>query len=424
MGANAWKAYSGSVYPRIPKETTQVTLQLMKKGNAFEISQRELFEKYPGVYFNFLCRDLAVLQILENGTRIRQGLVSNIAGVAGNLLETPLASTVIPTPSNRKRMRELTSSIRNRRSASRNRTERRREETYRNWFRLFNALESSIAYTTSYLLELLSNVPQSQINFQESRTFYSLLHIATIRNKLELVDELLRRGANPNIYDDRGQGPLLFAAVLSSPVITEKLLLAGADPTAKTLAKQESPLFFINSIGALELLVSHGANINDIDIDGNTVLNVLISTSNDPMKPEYVKKMLELGADITIANKDGYTPFLSAIRADNIQVLDILFDMFDTRLFTINPEALTVALNSNVEHAALWLVSKEFPVPSVTTLVRVAREKGFKDLVNIFRSRTNGNGNRTRTNRNRANGNGNRNRNRTVKKPRQTLTIK
>jgi len=404
-GADAWKAYSGSVYPRIPKETTQDTIELLTQHKLFKTSQYDLFNKYPGVYFNFLCRDvresLYARTFMENlaGTQVNPDMLNTI-GAVGNWLTSPMASTTNAGTKNS--IKGYTDTVRDRRSRSRNRTERRREEAYRAWYSLYNALESNIPYPTAYLLELLSAVPQHQINFQDPRMFFTLLHMAVDHEKYAIVDELLRRGANPNTNNHVGMGPLHSAAALHSPILTEKLLLAGADPTIKDLA-HHSPLFYVRSTKSLELLVSRGANINETDNIGNTPLNEIIAHSKYKLESDFIKKMIELGADITIANKEGFTPFLTAIKREDIPSLNVLFDIFNTWLFDSNPDALTVAFNYKAEASALWLVSKEFPIPSLTQLARFARERGFKELLSAIvgdkpnRNRTNRtNGQQTR----------------------------
>jgi len=59
------------------------------------------------------------------------------------------------------------------------------------------------------------------------------LHLAALQSKLDLMDHLLKQGADPNYRDDNGVAALHLAANGPSPAGVEKLLAAGADVNAR-----------------------------------------------------------------------------------------------------------------------------------------------------------------------------------------------
>jgi uncharacterized protein len=60
----------------------------------------------------------------------------------------------------------------------------------------------------------------------------SLLMLAAYHGHADLVDSLLRRGADPDRANDRGQTPLAGAVFAAGGDVVRALLAAGADPHA------------------------------------------------------------------------------------------------------------------------------------------------------------------------------------------------
>lgn len=104
--------------------------------------------------------------------------------------------------------------------------------------------------------------------------------LAAIRDEnIEVIDVLLKNGADPNFSDKQGWYPLHFA--------TQK-----------------------QNMEMVKLLVKHGAHIDQQDGKfGKTPLSVAISKTKGR---EFIDYFLELGADITIPNKVGVTPEAAA----------------------------------------------------------------------------------------------------------------
>ncbi len=105
-----------------------------------------------------------------------------------------------------------------------------------------------------------------------SPLFYAMQH-----NQTNIVAYLLEKGADTKIINNKGQTALTFSAS-GEPEIVELLLKNGADPNEMN-ANHETPLivFVKNSDMAdtAEILINHGARVDIRDKDGKTALDIV-----------------------------------------------------------------------------------------------------------------------------------------------------
>jgi ankyrin repeat protein len=160
----------------------------------------------------------------------------------------------------------------------------------------------------------------------------------------DLVQQLLARGANANARAARGQTPLMWAAAQKHSAVVSVLIAHGADVHARSDSWSQieavsphghpghnraipygrnTPLMFAARVGDLDsakLLVGAGANVNDEDARG---VSVVVLAAHSGFR-DLVEFLLEKGADPN-ASRAGFTALHAAImRRDEALVRTLL----------------------------------------------------------------------------------------------------
>jgi uncharacterized protein len=149
---------------------------------------------------------------------------------------------------------------------------------------------------------------------------------------LDIVKDLLQRGANPNAtiakrlwfrsfandetwFDVEGSTPFLRAALASDLAAMQLLVEHGADPNLATKS-DDTPLMAAAGIGwaaywtsnaptarldAVKYCLDHGAKVNAKDVKGYTALHGAAFRGDN----ETVKYLISVGADVRATAKDG-----------------------------------------------------------------------------------------------------------------------
>jgi ankyrin repeat protein len=129
---------------------------------------------------------------------------------------------------------------------------------------------------------------QRKSDLQRNNRDGTPLHLALKHRKIEMVEFLLDRGASVHMVDESGNPPLLTAICQMKS------------------SKEGSYLSQPGSYRIVELLLSHGADVNYQGIDGETPLHGLLQ--HNPTPRWLLAKMLNLGADPNVLNRDGLSP--------------------------------------------------------------------------------------------------------------------
>jgi len=151
---------------------------------------------------------------------------------------------------------------------------------------------------------------------------YTRLAMAAFNNSRELVENLLKGGANIRAKNKDDMGALMWAAQKGYLEIVKILIAAGADVRAKTNVHNTAlTLATINGYDEIvKLLVEAGSDVNAADVDGNVVLMAAVQKCD----ASTVKLLLEKGANLHVGQKAGKTILSNAIlsgRADNVKML-------------------------------------------------------------------------------------------------------
>lgn len=110
----------------------------------------------------------------------------------------------------------------------------------------------------------------------------------------EMVDLLLRYGADPNIPNSKGQYPIHFIEPYNDPKVLQSILKS---------------------------LIDARADINAQDAAGNTIIHLLVNKRNVDVLREVFIKYVDL-INFNVANKDGMTPEMIAHEPDKSDILD------------------------------------------------------------------------------------------------------
>lgn len=172
----------------------------------------------------------------------------------------------------------------------------------------------------------------------------TVLMAAARSGNANVVEQLLARGANANAHAARGQTALMWAVAQRHPDVVKVLLAHGADVHARSETWSQvmavsphghpdynraipfgrtTPLMFAARSGDLasaKLLVTAGANVNDVDAWGVSVVAMAAHSGFT----DLVEFLLDKGADVN-ASGAGFAPLHAAImRRDETLVRTLL----------------------------------------------------------------------------------------------------
>lgn len=181
---------------------------------------------------------------------------------------------------------------------------------------------------------------------QPARCFLPI-HLAAGEGRLEILKDLIARGADVDGRDDRGRTPIMWACrpishsrVHEGNIQCIQLLISkGADIEARSSGLRETALHDCSRyrlIKAASVLIDAGANINAQNRLGDTPLHLACSPlekKNSEKWLEIAKLLLNAGANRGAKNKEGKTPLDVAK-----QKMDVESYMRFQSVFEMNPE--------------------------------------------------------------------------------------
>jgi len=225
--------------------------------------------------------------------------------------------------------------------------------------------------------------------------FYLPLSLAAKHGLLNETTILIKKGADPNAESIFGGSPFSQACVNGYTDIADVLIEAGANIFRETVMDEntgysynpelyedtkETPklktlkyclaLFSVASLGkpeVIDYLISKGSNVNQIDLNGETLLHKAIEADNIAT----LEHLVELGVDLNVSkgiingNKDsrGATALHCAVGKGNLQAVNLLLingvnpnitEYFFGRENTWNKTPLDIA--KNLEAAEIYQV--------------------------------------------------------------------
>lgn len=149
------------------------------------------------------------------------------------------------------------------------------------------------------------------------------MHIASIRNDLEIIKYFLKHKATANIENNLGNSPLLEAASFASVDCVKELL------KATTNAKYRKGWFHMSvsnpDYRVFELAVKeHGEDICAEPFHKDPFwLPIMIATANNA-DPKVVEFILNHGGKTEIENSEGETPLSYAVKLKQKETIKLL----------------------------------------------------------------------------------------------------
>ncbi|XP_055928094.1 ankyrin-3-like [Argiope bruennichi] len=153
-----------------------------------------------------------------------------------------------------------------------------------------------------------------------------------LKAELEQILIFLNYTQNPNLTDFFGTTLLHFAATdnYDNFEIVEKLIKAGANVNARNNCKQ-TPLHLAvlrHNWRVIDTLIAHNADINAKELKGNTALHFAIDLLWSKRKQDQqesrswiVRKLLLCGADPNVPNTSRETPLMLAVRYGDLEIV-------------------------------------------------------------------------------------------------------
>ena len=151
------------------------------------------------------------------------------------------------------------------------------------------------------------------------------LHWAVHWDDLDMVDLLVRAGADVDAANDYGIVPLVLACTNGHTAIAERLLAAGANPNKVALVGEETVLMTAartGVAGVVNALLDHGAEVDARDgHHGQTALMWAAAEGHEAV----VRTLLARGAALDArSDATGFTPLLFAARTGDLDLMRVL----------------------------------------------------------------------------------------------------
>lgn len=215
----------------------------------------------------------------------------------------------------------------------------------------------------------------------------SPLHTAIIASHDDVIEFLIKNGADLTIVDNDGESPLhvILRDSLPNRKILQLLIDSGADLKA-TDKEGNTPLHTAIQVAhpdhkLIQFLIECGADLTAINNAGNTPLHTAIQV----LRPDHglIQLLIESGADLTAIDKEGNTPLHIAIQTSppNHGLIQFLIDS-GADLNIINNEGISCS----------WLLKSygitEVLVPSMESIEQFAEYELRRLLANNFSLKT------------------------------------
>lgn len=148
------------------------------------------------------------------------------------------------------------------------------------------------------------------------------LHVASFLGRIQMMETLIKKGADVNAKANNGETPLLGASLRGMLDVFRLLIGNGADVDAKD-NNGDAPLRWVAYLGNVEIaryLVENGVDVNGSNINGYTALH----QAADRGKFGVANFLVEEGADVDAKNSHGSTALHMASSKGSLEIVKLL----------------------------------------------------------------------------------------------------
>ncbi|XP_057330066.1 putative ankyrin repeat protein RF_0381 [Microplitis mediator] len=203
---------------------------------------------------------------------------------------------------------------------------------------LYMAVEAERLDLIEFLLTRSTNIDIHMLNTKNGCT---VLHRALELNNKNMVDLLLKYGANHDVLSIHGMHSIHVAADNGNLIAVENFLNSGIDVDLPVVAFGLRPLHIAvgnRSVPLVKLLLKKGADVDAFTVEGNPPLQFAVMFNNKKM----TEILLKFGADINLVRK-------FPDQFDNIdQILKEHFIKLETANMYMNKESWFYCYYSNL----------------------------------------------------------------------------
>lgn len=192
-------------------------------------------------------------------------------------------------------------------------------------------LTFAIQYAETKTIKAL--MEKTNINLQD-KIGNSPIHLALLKNKDEILNALLEKGADVNVPGRdkavENQSVLYLAVIRNREDLIQQLLEKGANPNladkTKAVPLGEACIGATVKPSVVKILLEKGANPNLQEKNGATPLIYLASNKqiSSNRRQEVAKMLLEKGADKNLKDVEGKTALDWAKQVGNKDMIDLL----------------------------------------------------------------------------------------------------
>ncbi|XP_018578490.2 uncharacterized protein LOC108916673 [Anoplophora glabripennis] len=178
---------------------------------------------------------------------------------------------------------------------------------------------------------------------------FSPLHVAVLKNNVEILEYLLtREDVDVDVSCRIGRTPLYMAIALGRIELVERLIRAGSNVNFRHY-RNNSPLdMSVYHPDICHLLIQRGAQIDAVGKSRNTLLDKAVERKDECLG--IVHMLLYYNADANVRDRRGFTPFMTALLCGNVPAQEALLDYVVNFNETSDPayfSTLSLALHTN-----------------------------------------------------------------------------